>query len=193
MPTDKKRGLTATSSEAYREMGMKNVEKDREITWEEASNTQRILNGNCSMWIKMAGLGKHWNQVDMMKETMNNNSALIPPMYLLCKDHKEVKQGDLPRTRPVVSGCKGINLNLNDIISDILEPLTRAMDSNEIISTENALHLADALNKEFETEAVLTTTDAAALYPSLGYQQTARRWGVAQLIPVRRFSRGKRP
>ena len=184
----------------------------------------------------MAGLGKHWDQVGRMRETMINHSTLVPPMYLLCKDHKTVKPGDLPSTRPVVSGCKGMNLNLNDILSDILEPLTRAMESDEMISTEDALHLVDTLNKDFEKhesddtqrDAVLTATDAAALNPSLSAQETARvvreevtnmdfnmdqfnwqemarylaltsdpfqhkRWGVKDLIPDRRFTKGRSP
>ena len=171
-----------------------------------------------------------------MRETMINQSVLIPPMYLLCKDHKVIKPGELPSTRPVISGCKGMNLNLNDILSDILEPLTRAMDSDEVISAEDSLHLADSLNKEFhrrelnnsQKQAVLTATDAEALYPSLNAQETARvvreevaklqfnmnqfnwkelsrylamttdyfqwrRWGVAEMIPTRRYTKGKRP
>ena len=96
MPTDKTGGLAAASRGAYKEMGMKHVSKDREITWEEAGKTQRILNGNCSMWIKMAGLGKHWDQVARMRETMINHSTLVPPCTYSVRTTRQLSQGTFP-------------------------------------------------------------------------------------------------
>ena len=131
----------------------------------------------------MTGLGQQLGQVTRMRETLLSKSVQVPPMYLLVKDHKQVPQGSLPPTRPVVSGCKGMNLHLNDIVSDILEPLARNMEENEeFISTEDALALVDSLNKEFknkelsksQVEAVLTASDAKALYPSLDASESAK-------------------
>ena len=56
----------------------------------------------------------------------------------LDKDHKEMKEGALPATRPVVSGCAGMSLSMSNILSDIIEALADARkDPPEVISTED--------------------------------------------------------
>ena len=183
LQTDKTGSFAACSPQAYRDMGLEHVGNHKEISWDKAAATQRTLNGHTSMWIKMAGLGQELGQVDRMRETFLNKSVQVPPMYLLLKDQKKVPEGSLPKTRPVVSGCKGMNLHLNDIVSDILEPLARNMEGNEeFISTEDALAFVDALNNDFknkeltkaQVEAVLTASDAEALYPSLDAYECAK-------------------
>ena len=56
----------------------------------------------------------------------------------LDKDHKEMKEGALPATRPVVSGRAGMSLSMSNILSDIIEALADARkDPPEVISTED--------------------------------------------------------
>ena len=46
----------------------------------------------------------------------------------------------IPRTRPVVSVNKGMNVFLNEILSDLIDPLANlAKDSPQVISTEDSL------------------------------------------------------
>ena len=108
LQTDKTGGFAVCSLEDYTNMGWAHVKGDTEITWEKAAENQRIINRHTSMWIKMAGLGQQLDQVDRIRESMLCKSNLVPPLYLLAKDHKPLGTDGLPSTRPVVSGCKSM-------------------------------------------------------------------------------------
>ena len=49
-------------------------------------------------------------------------------------------------TRPVVSGNRGVNTHLSELISEILEPVALKMGGGEIASTEEALHDINNIN-----------------------------------------------
>ena len=95
-------------------------------------------------------------------------------MRLLIKDHKKVSREKLPSTRPVVSACKGINVPLNNILSELLEPLAKhLMGSEEVASSEHLLNLVESVNKAWEgdkawngVDPLPIAADASALYPS---------------------------
>ena len=71
-------------------------------------------------------------------------------MALLVKDHKTWRlDSDTPvPSRPVVSGNRGINTHLSELISEILEPMVLEMGGGEVASTEEALHAIDEVNKK---------------------------------------------
>ena len=176
--TDKTGKLAAVSKDTYKQMGMKHTAGDQVITRGEAAQIQRELNGHVSMFNQMTGLGKDWGQVDRMRETLINQSALVPPLYLTVKDHKTVAEGEVPSTRPVVSGGRGMNIHLNNILGEILEPVAAAMEgSDEVISSEQLLNLIDTANSDEkinDDSIELTAYDAKALYPSLDTNITAK-------------------
>ena len=73
-------------------------------------------------------------------------------MHLLVKDHKVIKEGQLPPTRPVVAANTGLNVPLSEILCHILEPIVRnAKQSAEVVSSEQLLNLVDQLNAEWNT------------------------------------------
>ena len=99
----------------------------------------------------MVNLGSNWNHKSRMRETLLRKSYQVPPLSLLIKDHKVMNEEGLPSTRPVVSACRGMNVPLSDLLSEILEPLARdLMNSNKVISSEHLLNMIDSLNKEWE-------------------------------------------
>ena len=101
---------------------------------------QRLYNGHTSMWLKMAKVGENWDHEDRLRESCLQNTNNVPPMYLLAKDHKIREPGQLPATRPVVSGCSGMQLSLSNLISDHLESLANRRENPiEVISTEDLL------------------------------------------------------
>ena len=66
--------------------------------------TQRILNGHVSEWIKMTGMGEKWKHVKRQRETHIDHGESVAPLYLLIKDHKPYDPAvQLPPSRPV---CK---------------------------------------------------------------------------------------
>merc|ERR1712082_501212 len=151
------------------------TDKDLVISPQEAEAVQAEANGHVSMWIKMLGMGEAWGHGPRIRESLIQQSCVVPPMKLLVKDHKKVHEDGVPPTRPVVSASKGINVGLSNIISDVLEPLSRGIkDSGEVISTEHLLNEINSLNQEWKAGGAnpedmpkLIAADAEALYPSL--------------------------
>ena len=108
---------------------------------------QRILNGHMSQWIKVVGCGDNWSQMDRFRSTTLNTDATIPPLYILIKDHKKPNSDGTPKTRPVVSGNSSMNVHLNNLLADLIEPTaSSAEDSPEVISTEDSLKIIDDFN-----------------------------------------------
>ena len=98
----------------------------------------------------------------------------------LDKDHKEMKEGALPATRPVVSGCAGMSLSMSNILSDVIEALADARkDPLEVISTEDlksriVSHNQEADRVDTDIKTVLIGCDAVALFPSLPAGESGR-------------------
>ena len=75
-----------------------------------------------------------------MKNIQKHNLE-VPEMSLLIEDHKvwsEKMTKPVP-SQPVVSRNKGANTHLSEIVSEILEPVVKDMESGEVVSTEEAL------------------------------------------------------
>ena len=73
-----------------------------------------------------------------------------------------------------------MNTPLSNIISEVLEPVTRGLcDSDAVLSSETLLHLVDKVNKEWEQKPdngarpLLIAADASFLYPSLDHTTSA--------------------
>ena len=71
-------------------------------------------------------------------------------MALLIKDHKDYNpdsNAPIP-SRPVVSGNRGVNTHLSELVSEILEPLIPEMGGGEVASTEEALNAIADVNEK---------------------------------------------
>ena len=141
------------SKQTYELAGQAHTKKDEEVPFSEVVRTQKELNGNVSMLLKIFKVGKNWQHEDRMRETMLNNSLALCPMYLLFKDHKgwDIKKGPVPPTRPVASGNRGMNIHLSEIVSEILEPVADSYKgSHEVISTEDLIAQLLKVDKSLE-------------------------------------------
>ena len=109
------------------------------------------------------------------------------------KDHKKIQPGEIPKTRAIISSKSGMGVHLNNILSELVEPLADNIeDKIEVISGEEMLNRIDRLNKLVEiqeqggeatadtqelidlTRAVLTGANAVALYPSMKKLSTGK-------------------
>ena len=90
-----------------------------------------------------------------MLKNLVNHSLEVPDMALLIKDHKpwQESSGTPVPSRPVVSGNKGVNTHLSEIIAELLEPLVLKLGGGEVSSTEEALYLINDLNKKINNGA----------------------------------------
>ena len=140
--TDKTGKLCVMSREAYEEAGMVHTSKDEEVGQKTVEKIEKEINGNVSLMTKFFRLGKGWNQVGRVRETLITNSQALCPMYLTFKDHKGWKpeSGKPPPTRPIAGGNVGLNLNLSELISEVCEAASLSFpDSKEVISTEDLI------------------------------------------------------
>ena len=81
-------------------------------------------------------------------------SASVPPLYLLVKDHKSYAGSGPPPTRPVCGAVSGMNVHLSNIISTYLEAIADEMENtSEVISTEDALSKLDEYNRRVDKTA----------------------------------------
>ena len=149
--TDKSSRFAALTKEQYLRSGNIHTEKDQEITWKEVRNLQSHVNAHVWWLTHILGYADKTDPSRMLKN-LQNHSLEIPEMSLLVKDHKNwsIESGAPVPTRPVVSGNKGVNTHLSEIISEILEPLIMELGGGEISSTEEALHVITETNKSID-------------------------------------------
>ena len=103
-------------------------------------------------------------------------------MYLVVKDHKEVKEGEIPKTRPIVFGCRPMGVHLSEALSDIIEGLASSLENSiEVISREDLLAVVNAYNASLgnreeitKEDLILIGIDVKALFPSLDPVETAK-------------------
>ena len=127
--------------------------KDQEIGWKQVRYIQSQINNHVWWLSKIVGYANNSDAARMLKN-IQNHSLEVPEMALLVKDHKswDPDSGTPVPSRPVVSGNRGVNTHLSELISEILEPITMQMGGGEIASTEEALYaITDVNNKIGDT------------------------------------------
>ena len=82
------------------------------------------------------------------KRNLMNKSIVIPLMYLLVKDHKEMPDDKPIKSRPVVGGHRAQNTPLSDLVAMILEPTADLIGGVEIRSTNELLDMIDQRNDD---------------------------------------------
>ena len=131
-------GVSISTTKTNLDMGKVHTSKDKELGEAEVKKTQRLYNGHVSMWLKFLNMGADWEHEGRMRESCLQQSCVVPAMYILLKDHKARVEGQLPATRPVVSGCSRMGLSLSNIASDLLENIANSKcDTLEVISSED--------------------------------------------------------
>ena len=98
MRTDKSSKFVITTPEEYVKMGEEHTQNDKEISWEEVRELERIVHGHTLAWDLVWRTGEdhgHQDRVTRSRATRSGNQATLTLLY---KDHK---QGN--KTRPVCS------------------------------------------------------------------------------------------
>ena len=170
MKTDKSNKFSVTSVEDYIKLGEEHTGKDKEITLAEITEREKILNGHCSMWIKMWGVAEAHNQSDRVRGSRITHSCNVASMTLLHKDHKKDLQ-----VRPLVTGNTSNTRGMSIMVAQVLESVADSITTPfEVISTEDFLAKLQQLNYDISRlrekpceEIYMIGADAVALFPSL--------------------------
>ena len=145
--TDKSSRFAVLTNEQYLAAGFEHTKKDQEINWQTVKSLQRQVNNHMWWLIRIVNYGKN-KEMDRMQRNTQNNTLEVPEMVLLVKDHKKWSEdnGTPVPSRPVVSGSKGINTHMSELVSEILEPIVKEMNAGEVCSTEETLSKFDQIN-----------------------------------------------
>ena len=98
-------------------MGEPHVKMDKILKPGESEQMQKAMNQHISAWVKMTDLGGgDWNYTKRFRETTIKKTANIPLLSLLVKEHKPVKEGEVPKVRLVVASQASMNLQFEKFI-----------------------------------------------------------------------------
>ena len=135
--------------EDYRYAGSKHTSKDKEVDLDFVKKNNKILNGHCSMLLKIFLVGSKWAHEGRMRESYLTNSLNVCPFYLPFKDHKgwEGHMEGPPPTRGIASAAMAQNSPISEIIYMVVEPLVSgAKFGFEKISGTDFLSQVDQMN-----------------------------------------------
>jgi hypothetical protein len=156
VPTDKTGKFSVMSRASYEQSGLAHTRGDPDASWDKIKEAQKEVNGHVSMLLKFFKMGEYWeNNVDRVRETMLGEGLAVCPIALLFKDHKgwENTGGTVPPTRHVAGGHVGLNMNLSEVVSDVLEPIVGTIEGGfEVISTEDMLAHLEEVNEEMRAQ-----------------------------------------
>ena len=153
--TDKSKKFCVMKKDQYILSGQKHTAKDSVVTIEQARKIQKIVNGHSGWLANIFQYGENWHHSERVVSSMIDNSESIAPLYLLIKDHKNWSEtsGEPPPSRPVCSGNSGMNKQLSEIVSHILESLAHSIEGADIDSTGELLLEIRELNKRREKKS----------------------------------------
>ena len=122
---------------------------DIEISPEQVKRIQNLVNDHTWWLNNIMQCGSNWNHQDRMGRNIIDKGEQVCPMVLLIKDHKawSPESNSPPPSRPVISGNCGLNCHLSELISHVLEPITRESPGPEIDSTTEMLSKIDMFNE----------------------------------------------
>jgi hypothetical protein len=131
LPSDKGKGVVVTTMEMYARMGLDHTAKDREVDWNELKKCQAEMNANSRALARIFRVGEAPSQMNQLRCFDNATSWAqhAPNMRAVPKTHKSPHEEGHPQSRPVVAADSGITTNGSDILSRILEPISRNIDS----------------------------------------------------------------
>ena len=179
--TDKSGKLTAMTPEVYRKIGDVHCQGDQTVTWEDVQSAQRLLKGHLRIVNHIFRPGANTAQEDRVWKAKELHSTVIPVNSMLVKDHKPLTEEGLPKTRPVCGASYSLNGEMSEWISDIMDAICQAEETDEAISGEEMRSEIDKVAEELlksgevpPNGVFVGSLDAEALYPSLDTNKCAQ-------------------
>ena len=135
----------------YLRMGRVHTMKDQEISHEEARKVAEKVMAHTAQLLKCFNLGVKRAHEPRFRESLLGRGHPAE-MTLLIKDHKPRDIDGLPKTRSVVAGNSSNNVGFSEIISEVVESITKARKGKNlsVISSDDILARMVKIDKRIQ-------------------------------------------
>ena len=155
-------------------MSVVHTEGDKKIDWRELSEAQRELRAHSRALARIFNIGRGQGRKNAARcyDNLSSWANDAPILRCVAKTHKPVGDDGVPKSRPICGAATGMTTPVSEILSDILEPLTRTVeDSVEAQSTEELLRKIEETNNNLDgvnqEDVAVGSMDVTALYPNI--------------------------
>ena len=166
VPTDKSGKFAIMPLSVYEEMGTVHTSKDTTISEDQLSKLQKELNDHVRMFTKVFNVGATHGEknVDRIRSGFTTGANAAAVLWLMPKDHKEVKEGVPMASRPVVSVTTTILARFSRLVTIVVRSLAdNVKRTTEVKSGENLKADVIKLNKDLKEEARQANADPISL------------------------------
>ena len=173
--TDKSQVCGIMSEEEWMASMEVHTRGDEVVTMEEVDSVEKRLMGFAFQLTRglRGGVGHSQSKV---LDNLRSEHVSIPNLYALIKDHKEMREGEPVKSRPVCGAVESPNGQLSNMLSEVINMLTKVEDKldTECRSSEEMRASVKKVNtKEGEGDRVIGSTDFKSYYPRLPVRRAA--------------------
>ena len=119
--TDKSGKLAVADLETYRKMGEVHVKGDKIVSWKVVEEAQTEVKDHLKGLNKVFRTGENFGEKQCSRTQQAKQAAnlVLPLLYMMAKDHKETREGELPKCRPVCGASSTMNQEMSEWVSTI--------------------------------------------------------------------------
>ena len=143
--------MSVSSRENYRLQGAPHTKNDVKVTWREIETAKREIANHTKAITNIFRMGEDWGEKGewRVRRAMNEQTTVVPQMHCTQKDHKELPESGVPKSRPICDASSTMNQRISNTITEVLQALTKADNETcEVVSTEDLLSCIEDLNKQ---------------------------------------------
>lgn len=179
VPTDKSGKFSIMPMDVYKSMGLVHIVKDKIISEDRLTELQRELNNHVKMFTKIFDIGSTHGErnVERIHSGFTTGANSVAVLWLMPKDHKEVKEGVPMPSRPVVSITNTLLARFSKLVTTVVKTLAdNIAGTTKVKSGENlkadVIKLNAKLKREEEVKAGWAGQEEEMVDPNL---QTSTR------------------
>ena len=112
------------------------------MSWKDIEKAKAEVTAHTKEVTNIFGMGKDWGEKGewRLRRAMHENITVIPQMSCTQKDHKQLPETGVPKTRPICDASCTINQRISDTVTDVLQALSLADDDTcEVVSTDDLM------------------------------------------------------
>ena len=111
----------------YGKLVKTHTDKDKEVTWKQLEEAQKVIRSHSRSLGKICGLGQNEGDrnTDRCHQYLTSWTCDPPILRAVAKTHKATDPEGTPKSRPIVGAARGLTTPLGEQLSDLLEPVAK--------------------------------------------------------------------